>query len=29
LNKLYLELRGEFSLTHDDLPHPPRSRMLE
>ena len=29
LNKLYLELRSEFSLAHDDLPRPPRSRMLE
>ena len=29
LNKLYLELRTAFSLTDDDLPQPPGSRMLE
>ena len=29
LNKLYHELRSAFSLTANDLPSPPRSRMLE
>ena len=29
LNKLYLELRQAFSLSADDLPQAPRSRMLE
>jgi 1-acyl-sn-glycerol-3-phosphate acyltransferase len=29
ISKLYLELRRAFSLTADDLPHPPRSRMLD
>jgi len=27
--RLYAELHGKFSLTPDDLPHPPRERMAE
>ena len=27
--RLYAELHGKFSLTPDDLPHPPRERMVE
>jgi 1-acyl-sn-glycerol-3-phosphate acyltransferase len=29
INKLYAELRSVFSLSDDDLPHPPKLRMLQ
>jgi 1-acyl-sn-glycerol-3-phosphate acyltransferase len=29
LSKLFVRLRGTFSLTPDDLPHPPKARMAE